>query len=130
MDFFRKQAKSISAIALAVFTGLSGIVPTAHAGMIGTEQVIAQQAAAEQRAQLHAMLQREDVRERLTAWGVDPRLAEARVDSLSREELAALSAEMEQMPAGGSVVGAAVFVFVVLLVTDILGFTDVFPFVR
>lgn len=129
MVFFRRQARKFSALLLAVFTAVAGITP-AQAGMIGTQQVIAEQAAAEQRAELQAMLQREDVREQLTAWGVDPQVAEERIDSLSQEELATLSAKMDEMPAGGSVVGAVVFVFLVLLITDILGFTDVFPFVR
>jgi UPF0716 family protein affecting phage T7 exclusion len=38
------------------------------------------------------------------------------------------------MPAGGDalgvVVGAAVLIFLILLVTDILGLTDIFPFVK
>jgi hypothetical protein len=41
---------------------------------------------------------------------------------------------MDQLPAGGDAVGvligASLFVFIVLLITDILGFTDVFPFVK
>lgn len=130
MVFFRKQSRKLSAILLAVFTVVAGIAPSAQAGMIGTQQVIAEQAAAEQRAELRSMLQREDVREQLTAWGVDPQVAEARIDTLTQEELATLSAKMDEMPAGGSVVGAVVFVFLVLLITDILGLTDVFPFVR
>lgn len=130
MDFFRRKARKLSAVLLAVFTGVAVIAPTAQAGMIGTQQLIAEQVAADKRAEIHAMLQREDVREQLTAWGVDPQVAEARIDTLTHEELAALSAKMDEMPAGGDVVGAVVFIFVVLLITDILGLTDVFPFVR
>jgi hypothetical protein len=41
---------------------------------------------------------------------------------------------MDQLPAGGdgigTIVGAAVLVFLILLITDILGFTHVFPFVK
>jgi hypothetical protein len=37
---------------------------------------------------------------------------------------------MDEMPAGGSIVGAAVLIFLVLLVTDIVGWTDVYPFVN
>jgi Na+-translocating ferredoxin:NAD+ oxidoreductase RnfG subunit len=130
MEFFRRQARKLSAVLLAVFTGVAGIAPSAQAGMIGTQQVIADQAAAEQRAELRAMLQRDDVREQLTAWGVEPQVAEARIDSMTAEEVAQLSAKMDEMPAGSGVVGAIVFVFVLLLITDILGLTDVYPFVR
>lgn len=130
MEFFRRQAKKISAVLLAVFTGMAGIAPSVQAGMIGTQQIIADQVAADQRAELHAMLEREDVREQLTAWGVEPQVAEARIDSMTQEEVARLSSQMDEMPAGGGVVGAIVFVFVLLLITDILGLTDVYPFVR
>ena len=41
---------------------------------------------------------------------------------------------MEKLPTGGDVlvtiVFAALFVFVVLLIKDIVGYTDIFPFVK
>ena len=130
MTFFRKQSRKFISVMLVVFTTMVGIAPPAQAGMIGTQQVIAEQQAADQRAQLQAMLQRQDVREQLTAWGVDPATAEQRIDSMTPAELARFSEKMDEMPAGSGVVGAIVFVFVLLLITDILGLTDVYPFVR
>jgi hypothetical protein len=66
--------------------------------------------------------------------GVDPAEARARVDSLSDAEVSRLAEAIRQDPAGagalGTVVGAIVLIFLVLLVTDILGFTKVFPFTR
>lgn len=41
-----------------------------------------------------------------------------------------MAEQLEQLPAGASVVGALLVVFIVLLVTDILGLTNVFPFTR
>jgi hypothetical protein len=50
---------------------------------------------------------------------------------LSDEELAQLAPGMDTLPAGGDgVIGAIVFVFLVLLITDILGLTKIFPFTR
>ena len=69
----------------------------------------------------------------MIAQGIDPLEAQARVDSLSDAEAVRFAGMIEQLPAGGNVawiVGLAVFVFLVLLVTDILGFTDIFPFVK
>ena len=42
-----------------------------------------------------------------------------------------LAARIDQLPAGGdSVLGVLLVVFVILLITDILGFTRIFPFTR
>jgi hypothetical protein len=41
-----------------------------------------------------------------------------------------LAANMDQLPAGGDGLGLLVFLFIVLLITDILGFTNIFPFVK
>lgn len=86
--------------------------------------------AEQQREALVAFLGRADVREALVREGVDPDQAAARVAALSDTEILQVGSRMEQVPAGGSLVGAVVFVFVVLLVTDILGLTKVFPFTR
>ena len=45
-------------------------------------------------------------------------------------EAAQMADRLDEMPAGASVVGALFAVFVILLVTDILGLTNVFPFTR
>lgn len=114
----------LAAIAGSVLLSASLGLPVAQAGMIGTHVVV------EQELLLQQFMAREEIREQLIAWGVAPEAAQARVDSLSPAEVAQMSARMQELPAGGDVVGAVVFVFLVLLVTDILGFTDLFPFVR
>jgi hypothetical protein len=66
--------------------------------------------------------------------GIDSNEAKARIDSLSDSEAIAAAEKIKQLPAGGdalgALIGAALIVFLVLLITDILGFTDVFPFVK
>ena len=76
-------------------------------------------------------LARADVVDALRAQGVDPAAARARVEALSDAEALALAQRIETAPAGADgVLGTIVFLFVLLLVTDILGFTKVFPFTR
>lgn len=107
-------------------------VPVAKAEMISTETSMTMTQNAENRQTVKDLLNRSDVREFLTDHGVDIAEAESRIDALSDQEVADLAQQIEEMPAGagfvGVLVGAAVFVFIVLLITDILGFTDVFPF--
>ena len=107
---------------------------SALAGMIGTETVLDATRSQEARDYLNRILAREDVRASLVAQGIDPLEAKARVDSLSDAEVVSLADQIEELPAGGSalgiLVGALLIVFIVLLITDILGYTDVFPFVK
>lgn len=129
MKLMRRMARSVCGVLIMSVMMLSIQAP-AVAGMVGTGEVIAQQQQTLDRGQLLGALAQEDVRAQLVALGVDPEQAAARVAALSDEEVQLLAAQMDEMPAGGSVLGVAVFIFLVLLATDILGFTDVFPFVK
>ena len=75
-------------------------------------------------------LARDDVRQALMGQGVDAEAAQARVAALSDTEVAELAGRIDSAPAGGEVLGLLFTVFVILLVTDILGLTKVFPFTR
>lgn len=120
-------------IVLMAFVGMEFAPPAAHAGMISTESVLNAQQAQQNRARVRAFMQRDDVRTYLEQQGVAPDDALARVDRLTDNEVATVAGRLDRMPAGGSIggdlLGVALVVFIVLLITDILGFTDVFPFV-
>ncbi|MCI3953327.1 MAG: hypothetical protein K0R53_2827, partial [Burkholderiales bacterium] len=63
--------------------------------------------------------------------GVDPAAARARVDALTDDEAAQLAGHIDQLPAGAdSFWGVLLAIFVILLITDILGLTKIFPFTR
>ena len=126
----KKLVAWIVAAALSHTAGLQ----VAHAGMIATESVAATTDLVQveaRRAQVLATLNRADVAEALVAKGVDMDAARERIAALSDQEVVALAEQLEHAPAGASgVLGTIVFIFLVLLVTDILGFTKVFPFTR
>ena len=110
-------------------------VQTLQASMIKTETVLTLSTVNDVRENLNQFLKREDVQAIMTAQGISPAEAKARVDSLSDDEIMQIADKMDQLPAGGTsafgvIVTAAVVIFVVLLITDILGFTDVFTFVK
>lgn len=122
---------------LAVFVAVSmffmGALQTAQAGMIASAQVAQETmapASVGDRAKVMAALSRPEVQAELVKHGVDPAQAQARVAALSDDEVARLAHDLDNAPAGAGIVGAIVLVFLVLLVTDILGFTKVFPFTR
>lgn len=109
---------------------LLGFTQTVQAAMIGTEQVHAANVAAQNRARIAAALDRPEVAAQLEQMGVSHSDAQVRVAALTDEEAANLAAKINSMPAGGDVLGVLVFIFVLLLVTDILGLTKVYPFTR
>ncbi len=128
-----KRLKRGIAVLLAASVACTGFLQTAQATLIGTEQVArAAVTQSDDRVRIDAALMRDDIREQLVQLGVDPRHVAERVAALTDEEAARLAASLENAPAGAGpgVLGAAVFIFVLLLVTDILGFTKVFPFTR
>lgn len=108
-------------------------VGVAQAALVSTDQVLGD-SAQDGRRKVEAFLQRQDVRDQMVAFGVEPDEAAARVASLSDGEIRQIAGQIDRLPAGQGVlvalIGAAVFVFVVLLITDLLGLTHIFPFVR
>ncbi len=104
------------------------------AAMISTEETVNFQRTLDAREYINTVLAREEIQNSLTSQGIDPLEAQARIDSLTDTEAIQLANRIDQVPAGGStvgvIVGAAVIVFIVLLITDILGFTDIFPFIN
>lgn len=130
MEKLRRFTRPISAAVVLGMLALTIHLPAAQAAVIGTDAVVGAQQAEQDRARVLDLLGRDEVKQQLLAAGVDAREVAARVDALSDDEVHQLAAKMDQLPAGGDALGALVFVFVVLLITDILGFTDVFPFVK
>ena len=123
--------KIVAATSCALMLG-TGLPLPAHAALVGTEQLLQNDSAA--RTTIRSFLARAEVRRELAARGVDPADAQARVAALSDGQAQQLAARIDQLPAGGDgvgdVVGALVLVFVILLITDLLGWTKVFPFTR
>ncbi len=105
-----------------------------QAALVTSAQAFSQIEADDHRSRLRTLLDRDDVCRQLQQWGVDPAEAQARVDSLDEAELARLADRLDSLPAGSGaievIVISALIVFLVLLFTDIAGYTDVFPFVR
>lgn len=130
----KKSFRPISVFLLVSFCLLNFNVPKAQAQMISTSSVIAEQQAVDQRARVADFMAQDNVKQILTQYGVDAVQAQQRVDSLSNEEIAEIANSIDQLPAGGgavgAVVGAALLVFLVLLVTDLIGLTHVYPFVN
>ena len=113
-------------------TTVMGLPLTAHASLVSTEDVTAAApgSAISNRDKVKHFLSREDVRAALQDQGVSSTDAVERVQAMTDAEVAQLASRVDQVPAGGEVLGLIFTVFIVLLVTDIMGLTKVFPFTR
>ncbi|OEJ65417.1 PA2779 family protein [Magnetovibrio blakemorei] len=129
-----KKHLSIKVIASAVIIAFSAtvvpIVPVS-AALINNDRVAQAQALEGDRAIVNEFMSRADVRTKFESLGVNANEANLRVAALSDDEVAKLAEQIKSAPAGqgvGGIIGAMVFIFVVLLITDLLGFTSVFGF--
>src|SRR3989338_4004201 len=125
MQTFRRFTKPVSYVVTLGMLAVSLHLPVANATMIGTEAVVHAVQVQQERARIHEALNREDVKAKLVSLGVEPSQVQARVDALTDEETQQLSKNLDEMPAGGDIVGALVLIFLVLLITDLLGVTEV-----
>ena len=134
MKILRKKAKPVSVLMTLLLFMLAVPYQSVFAELIGTEPVLNQVEGQKARAYLNQILVRKDVQSALISYDIDPVEAKARIDSLSDAEVQKLYGHFKTLPAGGSdfgiIIGALLVVFIVLLVTDILGYTNVFTFVR
>lgn len=110
----------------------SSVVMPARAALVATEEMVASSPAGvrAERGRIQAWLAREDISRQLQEYGVSAQEAQTRVAALTDEEARVLAGKLDTLPAGGDVIGVLFVVFVVLLVTDILGITKIFPFTR
>jgi hypothetical protein len=127
-------AQPMSIVLIFSFLLFNFTVQAAKAEMIGTETAIALAKEENGRARVTAFLERTDVQQALELQGVDAVEAIKRVNALSDAEILRIAQEIDRLPAGGdgvgAVVGAILIIFLVLLITDLLGLTHVFPFVN
>ena len=124
----QKTFKSI-AVSVLFAIGLMSISIPAQAAMVGTAQIVGD--ANGRIFDRETMQQKRDwIQTQLEQGGVSQVDSSLRVSSLSDNQVMQVHQRMQEMPAGAGAAGAALVVFLVLVVTDLMGATDIFPFIR
>lgn len=121
----RKHRHSLVAV-LAASLFASSLQSAAHAGVISTQEYLTAVDREATRARIDAVLAREEVRSKLEQYGVDPAETDARLAALTDQELDKLATDLDNMPAGGSVLAVVGVVFIVLLILELTGVIDIF----
>jgi hypothetical protein len=135
MKLIRRRLKITGVFLVILMLMVAVPYQSVLAAMIKTEATLEITAEGQEaRNAIKTILAREDAQAVLRAQGIDPLEAMARVDGLTDTEARRIAGEIEDLPAGGGflvtflmVVGIIV---VILIITDAMGYTNVFTFVR
>ncbi len=135
MKLIRQRSKSASVILITLMVLLTIPYQSVLAAMIETEATLdITEKGQEARDTIKGILAREDAQAVLRAQGIDPPEARARVDSLTDAEAVRIADQIDELPAGGSffigLLIAVGVIVVILAITDAMGYTDVFTFIR
>ena len=125
----RDRVSRLLCVLLIVSLAQAAVVSPAAAALVATPEV-AETDAGDARARLSAAIARPDVTRRLEALGITPAEAEARVAAMSDAEVRQAAAHLDRMPAGGDFFGVLVAIFLLMLLSDLLGITHLFPFTK
>jgi len=124
-----KLYSHLSGLMIALILSLQ-LPMAAQASMIPTATALYSQKVTMDRAGLVATLQQKVLQDKMLALGVDPAVVTDRVKNMTDTEVASLNEKIQTMPAGGDLIGLLVLLFIVFIITDALGVTDVFTFVH
>jgi hypothetical protein len=111
---------------LALTIVCMGFVQVSHAEVIGTEQLISSEAREAAMTRIESIVMRDDVRQQLSNLGVSQEVVLARVDRMTDSELASFESSLSQGIVGGDALAVIGAVFLVLLILELVGVTDIF----
>ena len=129
MRRIKRAGRSVCILMTFILVQINVPVHSVSAVMVGTEAVLAKQDLQNIRVNVRVFLERQDIQSLLSAYGIDPNEAKVRVDSLSDAEVMQITDKIDQLPAGSSFAGTVVYlviiILLVLLITELLGYTDI-----
>lgn len=124
------MVKSVFKHLIALVAGMSllstTVIGVANAAMVGTQSAVALEQRAEHIAGINDWLTQESVKQQLVELGVDPVSAKDRVAAMTAEELQTLNERIGELPAGAGAIEVIGVVFLVLLILELVGVTNIF----
>ncbi len=124
----QKAVKSIT-ISVLFTIGLMSLGMSAQAAIVGTAQIVGD--ASGQIFDHKTMQQKRDwIQAQLEKGGVSQADSVLRVSSMSNDQVIQIHQRLDEMPAGAGAGGTILLIFVILAITDYMGVTDIFPFIR
>jgi hypothetical protein len=96
-------------VAFGVAAGL--LLPQAHAGLVSTDEAVAQ----DERARVKALLERPELAKALSKMGIAPQEALGRVDAMADAEVLQLAGRLDAALAGGQVSNETLLLIIVIV---------------
>jgi hypothetical protein len=115
---------------LISFSLLFASIGQVQAAMVSNSQLINQAQQSNKKNTLLQTIRRADVQSQLLSMGVNTADIEKRIDQMTQSEIAQLNQQIDQLPAGSGVLGIVALIFIVFVITDVIGATDIFPFIH
>ena len=109
---------------------ICGPISQAQAAIIANAQIIDQVQQVNDKDALLQTINRVDVQEQLLSMGVTTSELESRINQMTQQEIAQLNQQINDLPAGGDILGIIVLIFIIFIITDVIGATDIFPFIH
>ena len=125
MKYLQKLLSMLLSLSLFILP----IVP-AQAALVGNAELLGSAATSADRTLLIEALDRDSARQQLAALGISQEQAMERIAQMTDQEIAQLNQQLADLPAGGDVLGIIVLIFLVFVITDVIGATDIFPFIH
>ena len=122
----RHRHRNSLVVVLAASIFAASLQSAAYGGVISTQQYLTAVDREATRQRIDTVLAREEVRDRLEQYGVDPAAVDERLAALTDQELQLLATDLENMPAGGNLLGVLGVAFIVLLILELVGVIDIF----
>ena len=124
-----KYLQTLLSMLLSLSLIILPIMP-AQAAIVGNAELFGSAATSTDRTLLIEALDRDSARQQLAALGISQEQAMERIAQMTDQEIAQLNQQLADLPAGGDVLGIIVLIFLVFVITDVIGATDIFPFIH
>ena len=120
MHPIRKKAQPVAIVMIILTMLLSVPYETAVAALVETETMLDMSRGQAARETLKQFMARQDVRSAIVSQGVDPLEADARLNSLTDSEVIQLANQIDQIPAGGGVLGFLIAVLLIVVLVLVI----------
>ena len=124
MKLLKARALLLRVVSISIIC--LGFAQAAPAGMIPTGHLVDDEVRGDSLSRIELLLARDDVASQMVALGVQPEQVMMRLEAMTTAELLELESNFDQQLAGGDALAVIGAVFLVLLILELVGVTDVF----
>ncbi|MGD9300285.1 MAG: PA2779 family protein [Desulfobacterales bacterium] len=120
MHPIRKKGQPVAIIMIVITMLLSVPHQSAVAALVETEAMLDMNRGQEARETVKQFMARQEVKSAIVSQGIDPLEADARLNSLTDAEVIQLADQIDQLPAGGDILGFAIAVLIIVILVLVI----------